>query len=48
MATSAGDPKSAEKAQRALLWGGAGIIISLLVFVLKSVLIKTAGISGVN
>ena len=48
MATSSGDPKNAERAQRAILWGAAGILISLLAYVLKRVLLNAAGVSGVN
>jgi len=48
IATSSGDPKSVEKAQRALLWGAVGLLVSLLAFVLKTVLLNAAGVSGVN
>jgi len=47
MATSTGDIKNAERAQRTLLWGAIGIVISLLAYALKTVLFNAAGISGV-
>lgn len=46
MATSSGDPKNAERAQRAILWGALGIFIALIAYVLKNVLINAAGISS--
>jgi uncharacterized protein YacL len=48
IATSSGDPKNAERAQRAILWGAVGLVVSLLAWVLKNVLLNAAGISGVN
>jgi len=47
LATSSGDVKNAEKAQRAILWGAVGLVVSFLAFILKNVLLKTAGVSGV-
>lgn len=48
MATGIGDPKNMERAQRALLWGGIGFVISLIAWVLKAVLINAAGIGGLD
>lgn len=48
MATSSGDIKNAEKAQRAILWGAVGLLVSILAFVLVKVLLNTAGVSGVD
>lgn len=47
MATSSGDEKRTERAQRALLWGAAGILISLLATALKVVLLKAMDVRGV-
>ncbi len=45
MATSSGDPKNAERAQRAILWGAVGILVSLFAYALKLVLLNAAGVS---
>jgi len=42
--TSTGDPKMVEKAERGLLWGGIGFILSLLAFSLLNILRNMAGI----
>ena len=47
MATSSGDPKNTERAQRTLLWGAVGMLISLLAYVLKIVLLNAASIGYV-
>lgn len=46
MATSSGDPKNAERAQRTLTWGVVGLVVSLFAYVLKLVLLNMAGVSG--
>jgi hypothetical protein len=48
IATSTGDPKNTERAQRALIWGAFGLVISIIIWVLKLVLFNAVGISGVN
>ena len=42
--TSAGDPKMVEKAERGILWGGIGFVLSLLAFTLKNLLLRMAGL----
>jgi hypothetical protein len=45
-ATSSGDIKNTEKAQRAVLWGAIGIAISLAAFALEYVLTNATGVTG--
>jgi len=45
--TSAGDQKVMERGRRALLWSGIGFFISIGAWALKTVLINTAGITGI-
>jgi hypothetical protein len=42
--TSAGDPKMVERAERGILWGGIGFVLSLIAFSLKNILVKMAGL----
>jgi hypothetical protein len=46
--TSAGDPKSTEKAQTALVWSAISAVVSLSAFALKTILINIAGITFVQ
>jgi len=46
--TSAGDPKAAQKAQTGVLWGGIGLIVSILAFVIKDVIVSVAGVKGIK
>jgi cytochrome bd-type quinol oxidase subunit 2 len=48
IATSSGDPKNAERARRTIMWGAAGLLISLFAYVLVKVLINTTGITGLH
>jgi hypothetical protein len=44
--TSMGDPKNIEKAHKSFLWAGIGAFVSLLAFVIKTVLLKYVGVGG--
>jgi cytochrome bd-type quinol oxidase subunit 1 len=48
MSTSVGDIKNTERAQRTLIWGGIGFVVSIGGWMLKEVLINAAGLSGLD
>lgn len=46
--TSTGDVKAVEKAQRGVLWGLIGLVVSILAFTIKNVIVSSAGITGLQ
>jgi hypothetical protein len=48
LVTSTGDAKNFEKAQRTIMWGIFGFIISVAAYTLKNVLIHSIGAQGIQ
>ncbi len=44
--TSAGDPKAAQKASRALTWGIIALIVTMVAWGIKTILFKLLNIKG--